>query len=122
MASSPRSASGRAGLPPANERLVLAVAAAGLALAALLCVGEMALLAAPWWAHPTQERTALWRAGRYGLSVQITNLPGCSPLQFGCPAMTPGGRTYLSIWFSVDQRHGAATTAWARPLAQVPLR
>jgi len=64
MASSPPSASGRVGLAPANERLVLGVAAAGLALAALLCAGEMALLAAPWWTHPTQQRTARRRAGR----------------------------------------------------------
>jgi hypothetical protein len=59
------------------ERMMLVACAIGLALAALACAGEGAVAVAPWWTHPAQERTAVYRAGRFGLSVQLTHLPGC---------------------------------------------
>lgn len=105
--------------PRPAERLALVVSALALVLLALMCLGSAAYSTAPWWTHPTDERSAVYRAGNFGLSIEITDKPGCSPLQLGCPGMTPGSDTYLSIWVSVARPDSVGATAWARPLLLV---
>lgn len=102
-------------------RLALLVSATLLALAALACLGSLAL-ATTRPLYQSSLRPIILHAANVGLSIATTNNPDCPPMLPGCMIVPQPNRSFLSIWFSVTTRDRGGFTISARPLLKLRLR
>lgn len=103
-------------------RLALLVSATLLALAALACLGSLALATTRGPLYQSSFRPIILHAANVGLSIAITNNPDCPPMLLGCMILPQPNRSFLSIWFSVTTRDRGGFTISFRPLLKIRLR
>lgn len=96
--------------------------AAAIVLAAMVCLGSVALVAQQPAARAVLFQPIILQAGNFGLSLAISGNPGCPAEIVECWVPAQPDQYYLGVWFSVITHGQTGNSVRYKPLLKLRLR